>query len=177
MPNRMLPLPCPRCRGDLTTRQVGQVEIDVCEACGGHWYDAGELERIRQLAPPERPRGLPDPKPPRWVDGAAEDVQCPRCRETLAAERYAYSSDLVIDRCQACQGVWIDAGELEKMDALVDEWSRDLEKDAAAWKDRLGEVEKTFGRKLEATERSTRLGALVGFFWDVLARGPRPNEK
>jgi Zn-finger nucleic acid-binding protein len=175
MAKRKLPLPCPRCHSELTERQLGAIAIDICEACGGHWYDAGELERVRQMGPAERPRGLPDPRPPRWVDSKALDVVCPRCREPLGADRYAYSSDLVIDRCPTCHGVWVDAGELEKMDHLVDEWSRDLEKDAVAWKDRLGEVEKTFGRKIKETERSTRLGALLGFFWDVLARGPRPK--
>lgn len=37
---------CPRCDGTLEGVITEGVEIDVCNACGGAWLDAGELEQL-----------------------------------------------------------------------------------------------------------------------------------
>jgi Zn-finger nucleic acid-binding protein len=50
--------PCPACghaegKSGLVPRGLrggGELEIDVCEACGGAWLDAGELEHARAAA-------------------------------------------------------------------------------------------------------------------------------
>ncbi|MBA3805728.1 MAG: zf-TFIIB domain-containing protein [Acidobacteria bacterium] len=39
-------LQCPKCDGTLEGVVVEKVEIDVCNACGGVWLDAGELEQL-----------------------------------------------------------------------------------------------------------------------------------
>ena len=44
--------PCPRCAGIKLKRHFfsakRRVEIDLCPGCGGHWLDAGELDKIRE---------------------------------------------------------------------------------------------------------------------------------
>lgn len=154
-----LALPCPRCGSGLTPRVFGSVTIDECDSCGGHWYDAGELARIRELSPAERPHDRPGVAP-RWVDSKHDAMQCPRCRKGLQNERYAYSSDLVLDRCPTCNGMWVDSGELDRMDALIDEWSAD-HGDAEQWAAKRAEVERLLGCKL--TRASGRFGAVVGY--------------
>ena len=37
---------CPRCDGDLKQNKFEDVEIDVCDKCGGVWLDSGELEQL-----------------------------------------------------------------------------------------------------------------------------------
>jgi hypothetical protein len=39
-------LECPKCDGKLEGIVFDGVEIDVCNACGGAWLDAGELEQL-----------------------------------------------------------------------------------------------------------------------------------
>lgn len=39
-------------------------------------------------------------------------MQCPRCDGTLAEVAL---EDVLIDRCTKCNGVWLDAGELERL--------------------------------------------------------------
>ncbi|HEX8709271.1 MAG TPA: zf-TFIIB domain-containing protein [Pyrinomonadaceae bacterium] len=39
-------LRCPKCEGTLEGVVVEEVEIDVCNGCGGAWLDAGELEQL-----------------------------------------------------------------------------------------------------------------------------------
>ena len=37
---------CPKCGQSLSARNVDDVDIDECAACGGIWLDKGELEQI-----------------------------------------------------------------------------------------------------------------------------------
>jgi len=39
-------LRCPKCDGMLEGIIFDEVEIDVCNTCGGAWLDAGELEQL-----------------------------------------------------------------------------------------------------------------------------------
>ncbi len=47
-------------------------------------------------------------------EAAGVSLKCPKCDGTLAELTY---EDVVIDRCTACNGVWLDAGELELLTA------------------------------------------------------------
>lgn len=40
---------------------------------------------------------------------------CPACREPLHSYNYLYTSDIRLDSCDRCGGVWVDDGELQKM--------------------------------------------------------------
>ena len=42
---------CPKCGMELQTIKFHNVDLDRCFGCGGHWLDAGELEK---LAAPEQ---------------------------------------------------------------------------------------------------------------------------
>lgn len=37
---------CPKCGADLTHEEYSGVEVDRCHACGGVWFDAGEVEQV-----------------------------------------------------------------------------------------------------------------------------------
>jgi ribosomal protein L37AE/L43A len=37
---------CPKCEGKLQTGNFENIQIDVCDKCGGVWLDAGELQQI-----------------------------------------------------------------------------------------------------------------------------------
>lgn len=37
---------CPKCDGSLSTGNFENVQIDICDKCGGVWLDAGELQQI-----------------------------------------------------------------------------------------------------------------------------------
>jgi len=42
----------------------------------------------------------------------ASAIQCPKCEGTLDELTF---DDVKIDRCNKCNGVWLDAGELEQL--------------------------------------------------------------
>jgi uncharacterized protein len=37
---------CPRCDGKLQETAYENIKIDVCDKCGGVWFDAGELAQV-----------------------------------------------------------------------------------------------------------------------------------
>ena len=37
---------CPKCDGKLHTGNFENIQIDICDKCGGVWLDAGELQQI-----------------------------------------------------------------------------------------------------------------------------------
>ena len=37
---------CPKCEGKLHTGNFENIQIDICDTCGGVWLDAGELQQI-----------------------------------------------------------------------------------------------------------------------------------
>lgn len=41
-----LGLACPKCDGKLHETAYDSVKIDVCDKCGGVWFDAGELAQV-----------------------------------------------------------------------------------------------------------------------------------
>jgi uncharacterized protein len=41
---------CPKCGMEMKTIQINKVDIDKCFACGGLYFDDGELEKVTQRA-------------------------------------------------------------------------------------------------------------------------------
>jgi Zn-finger nucleic acid-binding protein len=158
---------CPRCVQGLTEEKVGGVSIDTCGICGGHWYDAGELTQMRKerdaLSPEQRKairrlepqRGQPLEEVP--LERAQLRDLCPRCGVKLEPIHYAYSSKIIIDRCSECEGVWLDAGELDQIDRLVGTWESQLRDDE----------EQNHGLLGSSSDNQPRRGFLRGFLWNL----------
>lgn len=110
---------CPVCQIELKPRVHLGVTIDVCPACAGIWFDEGELTRLHQLDDEVLPRidALYQPQvtsyDPPW------ERLCPNCRQPLRSYNYLYTSNIRLDTCEQCGGVWVDNGELEVMHRVL----------------------------------------------------------
>jgi hypothetical protein len=111
---------CLSCEGELRQLQAGQTRIEQCAGCGGTWLDRGELDAIVDSKDDDV----------RWEDldlwGKAFDLSavlshrvCPNGHGHLATLRYG-ESDIEVDVCPTCGGVWLDAGELDKIVHYLD---------------------------------------------------------
>lgn len=89
------------------------VMLDVlrCDGCTGNWVEARDLQTIEQVV---------DVRLIDWVHLPGVETQgrilfCPRCPGAKPMEKVLSTRDqrVVMDVCTACNGVWLDYGELE----------------------------------------------------------------
>lgn len=138
---------CPRCQHTLETVEYEGVEIETCPGCQGEWLDAGELLKIvkavEKVFTPEEIAALDAINRNIFsiIDTGPDELHCPHCTgEALRKFNYASSTGILLDKCRRCKGIWLDKDELEKVQALVEEWEKNLEQD-----------KKSFGSLLQKT--------------------------
>jgi Zn-finger nucleic acid-binding protein len=88
---------CPDCVAHLEVKRIGTVEVDECRACGGCWFDEGELETVRAgvhrtAAATFKPTDVPA-------------GHCPRCAEEIL--RAGVVGVEAVARCPQCRGIWV----------------------------------------------------------------------
>lgn len=127
---------CPRCSADLKTIFYEGVEIETCTVCEGEWLDAGELREIVQTVERRFSRAeiqrldRLNRKLFKTMGPGAERLACPKCKGVkLRPFNYACSSGIILDKCPRCGGIWLDRGELELVQALVEEWNGHVHRD------------------------------------------------
>lgn len=100
------------------------VTIDVCQDTGGIWFDEGELQQIKRanvlafvdLEKISVPEHTAAPQ-------AATARLCPNDQTPLRTYRYLFNSNVFLDECPTCGGIWIDDGELQSMHLALAEQS------------------------------------------------------
>lgn len=126
---------CPVCVG-LPMEKIavgaatGRLTLDGCRRCGGVWFDAGEVDRLRGLgmkaveaavnlsAEAYRKRcGRCSASYPRNEDrcpacAAPNVIRCPQCTKLLEVVRPGTAK---LDACRTCRGVWFDGVELKEI--------------------------------------------------------------
>jgi len=107
---------CPDCQSELKVATLKGVNIHECLKCKGKWFERNELV----LAKNKADDGL------RWLDfdpfgkdaeklsTSADGKQCPQCSKKMQSLTYS-QSNVVIDKCQSCEGIWLSHGELAKI--------------------------------------------------------------
>jgi Zn-finger nucleic acid-binding protein len=164
---------CPRCDKALKTRTIETVEIDECVGCNGIWFDQDELRKAKDETNPDL----------NWMDFelwkhqdrfhvAAKPIKCPKCKEEMVAIDYD-KTKVEIDYCIECKGVWLDAGEFEKIiDALTEELST---KSASEYvKDTLEEAKNIItGSEPSISEWKDFLTVLRMLEYRILSENPR----
>jgi Zn-finger nucleic acid-binding protein len=107
---------CPECKTVLNRRKIGDVAVDECPGCRGLWFDKDELAAVRDEIDPDL----------RWMDFniwlqdprfevTDQPHHCPGCAEVVM-QRIAYQDPAAsILYCPACEGVWLDAGDLSQI--------------------------------------------------------------
>jgi len=131
--------PCPVCLGVKMEKATvvtqgdhgeGELTLDHCPRCGGMWFELGEVQRLRSEPPEslwthvptraERHRAqchacrafLDRDEPECGACGAKARLNCPACDTTMLRAR---RSELTLDVCKQCKGVWFDHHELDEI--------------------------------------------------------------
>ncbi|RJR16724.1 MAG: hypothetical protein C4581_09335 [Nitrospiraceae bacterium] len=123
-----LPPECPRCRVALKLLVNDGEEYDICPECGGLWLDRDEFHkatRNRDVYKKVDIRGEYRKTP---IRGPVEYIPCVRCAKLMNRGNFGKISGVIIDRCDK-HGVWLDAGELEKIQHFIADGGLDKSRD------------------------------------------------
>ncbi len=108
---------CPKCEKE-TLKEIpfeGGVKVDSCSGCKGYWFEKDELRKAKD----EKEETL------NWMDvdlWENEDsfritknkLICPDCGLPLFEVNYG-DSNIKVDVCNMCEGIWLDEGEFKKV--------------------------------------------------------------
>jgi Zn-finger nucleic acid-binding protein len=91
-------------------------QVEECPQCAGVWLDAGELGKL--IKDPAALESMESENIPalELEEPATADRRCPKCDAGLESYRYAYSSPIVLDSCVNCYGIWVQDGELARIE-------------------------------------------------------------
>ena len=135
---RIGPIHCCGCHSVMTEVNVQGTVIDVCPSCSGIWFDTGELEEVLEKLElphdglPESNRGaslvknIPESAPPR---------NCPHCNLIMGKKNYKRFSGVIVDICRF-HGLYLDAGELEKIQLFMATGGAQKEQSMAEFEER-----------------------------------------
>lgn len=117
---------CPDCQSPLQAKGYEGVTIDVCAACAGIFFDEGEVAQVmaKGLSAMEELDAEIAPAGSIELSTSIEPTKgvarkCPNCSTGMDKFRYMYSSDVVLDECKKCGGIWVEDGELRRMREVV----------------------------------------------------------
>lgn len=106
---------CPKCHVALESKEIKKVTVDLCPKCEGVWFEKGELRQAKDATDPDL----------NWLDfeiwkhkdrfkHSASSLKCPACGLQTVTLKYG-DSEVEIDYCPKCRGVWLDKGEFIKI--------------------------------------------------------------
>ena len=114
---------CPVCEEELALRSYADLKLDQCGTCGGVWCDRGELQPMVHAL---LKTGNIPAKGASTLHAARQEVDtddrtkpCPRCQQMTESFNFAYDSNIYLNRCLACEGIWLDGGELRQVAAFI----------------------------------------------------------
>ena len=125
---------CPADGNELTKQTYeADIEIEKCSQCGGMWLDDNELERIQDAT--ERNYADEIKNLPNLVDqaysmalaGSKPAVNCPGCSAEMERTEHGGCSQIMIDNCPKCGGVWLDEGELKALEVFFERTASEAE--------------------------------------------------
>jgi Zn-finger nucleic acid-binding protein len=113
------------------------VQIDSCSSCQGIWLDQGELQTIAATEEVAFSRSSIDEairnaKPGQDSSSASDPVACPVCTKPARAINYQYQSGVIINVC-VDHGFWLDSGELQRIEMVVEQWKKEKNRHGVEW--------------------------------------------
>ena len=119
-------LKCPKCDHGMEEVTYDDITIDRCTGCQGLWFDAGELQQLKDR-PGAEAVDTGNPAKGRKYD-IRDNISCPRCGRAMEKSSDWKQVHIWYEVCRE-HGLFMDAGEFTdfKFDTLLD-WFRGLRK-------------------------------------------------
>ncbi len=112
----MSEIKCPKCEKETLEETLFQgVKIDTCSSCKGYWFEKDELRKAKD----EKEEDLNWMDVDLWENEVSfrvtkDKLICPDCGLPLFEVNYG-DSNIKVDVCNQCEGIWLDEGEFKKI--------------------------------------------------------------
>ena len=104
---------CPSCDQMLQSVLYEGVQVYVCFGCKGFFLDEDKLIQIEETLEIEVDKKSPPPS----HRGGDVNKTCPVCKELMEKIEFGKINTTIIDKCEKCGGIWLDKGEIERVQA------------------------------------------------------------
>ena len=151
-------------------------EIYICDQTGGELITADALTRIvscrEQTFSPELMREIDNHTPAFGVPAGEQNRQlsCPCCGGMMDVINYSGDTGVVIDRCAGCGAVWLDHGELERIQAILERFEDLAREQIAMLHNDMTQVRRDLNDRLAEPPRVSRF-ALINRLINTLMFG------
>jgi Zn-finger nucleic acid-binding protein len=109
---------CPRCKTSLEIHVVNGEEYDICPSCGGLWLDRDEFKLATRSSNVYKKDDFKETYRHGPITDTVAYIPCVRCGKLMNRKNFAKLSSIIIDECGK-HGVWLDAGELKKIQHFI----------------------------------------------------------
>ena len=171
---------CVTCGSTLVPRLHEQVQLLACPSGHGVFLDDATLQTALRDRSDDRPLEEEAAAHGAMSSSSAEELAaseaartCPVCGAEMSKRVFAYESGVTIDACNE-HGVWLDEGELHRIEAWYEGQERHLDADRAVWggpTGRLEQIEQQVERKQADDEGALHWGPFgklitrVSYWW------------
>jgi len=109
---------CPVCDGPLLSAQIEEETVAQCATCGGFM---AELESFQIIVARRRaqPTGGEITTKPFHAAELERAVSCPCCGQRMDTHPYGGGGNVVVNTCERCTLIWLDAGKLALIERHV----------------------------------------------------------
>ena len=108
---------CPKCRADMQQLDVDGTVIDRCDRCQGLWFDAGEMEALRDKEIAEAIDTGSAKQGKKF--NSIHEYRCPRCGGKMTQVVDEQQKHIGYETCTDCGGSYFDAGEFRDLSQLT----------------------------------------------------------
>jgi len=105
---------CPFCAVPMKIGAIGGEHVRYCTRCRGLLAKMDAFTDIVQDLRSRREASAAATQPPEWSD-LDRKVRCPRCGAVMDTHLYGGPGNVIIDACEHCAVVWLDARELDRV--------------------------------------------------------------
>lgn len=102
------------------------VMVDQCITCNGMWLETWELKAIQANKGKnysEEIKQLPDLVNPSYLQALEKDrpaLNCPKCSIKMDRREHGHCSQIMVDVCHNCQGIWLNKGEVQALEVFFE---------------------------------------------------------
>ena len=101
---------CPKCSGELETRNFKELSVKRCNGCGGLMMRADMLEQMKDLETAEQIFDTGSPAIGKKYDNV-DDIDCPECQIPMEKIWDPRQTHIWMESCPHCGMMFLDAGE------------------------------------------------------------------